>query len=310
MNILRTATLTAIFIKSVTASADAMSRFREAVDGGDMGKAVRLHQAIRGDFWDKFNYVVDRQDQEFIFNFAKRAEIRNGNILKALHRKKSLKMIEEAFKVFKFDQYDLVYAASEPELICSPDDLFNLLGKIENQDYQEKAIENGVENLFPWHTKCLDPLLNALENSRSFRHLKGAAINTAFKEGSQYGNKSIVERFHDHPAVTGEAYRVGLFRSGEKSSRNPIFIFLLGEANQGDLNAVKKDEDYEDMSDDFQEAIEDALLTAKPGETRSTLPIKGAKLVMKTFKNDPNMRIPTVIAYLIAFYLVDESFLK
>ena len=45
MNILRTATLVAIFIKCVTASTDDMSQFREAVDEGDMDKAVKLYQS-------------------------------------------------------------------------------------------------------------------------------------------------------------------------------------------------------------------------------------------------------------------------
>ena len=32
--------------------------------------------------------------------------------------------------------------------MCSPDDLFNLLGKIEKQEDQEEAIESGVMDLF------------------------------------------------------------------------------------------------------------------------------------------------------------------
>ena len=55
-------------------------------------------------------------------------------------------------------------------------------------------------------TECLDPLLNALEGNESFKHLKDVAIKKAFKSGSYHGNKSIVERFHDHPAVTSEDY--------------------------------------------------------------------------------------------------------
>ena len=41
---------------------------------------------------------------------------------------------------------------------------------------------------------------------------------------------------------------------------------------------------YEDRSDEFKKAIENALLTAKPGGTRSTLPFQRAELVMKTFQ--------------------------
>ena len=45
-------------------------------------------------------------------------------------------------------------------------------------------------------------------------------------------------------------------------------------------------------------------------ELDQLFPFKRAELVMKTFKNDSSMRIPTVISQLIAFYLVDESIPK
>ena len=57
MNILRTATLVAIFIKCVTASTDVMSQFREAVDEGDMDKAVKLHQS-------SLEYSEERRDAQ------------------------------------------------------------------------------------------------------------------------------------------------------------------------------------------------------------------------------------------------------
>ena len=99
--------------------------------------------------------------------------------------------------------------------MCSPNDLFNLLGKIEKQEDQEEAIQDGVWNLFHHkRTECLDPLLDALEGNESFKHLKDVAIKGAFKGGSYHGNKSIVERFYDHPAVTSEDYAEGLIYSG------------------------------------------------------------------------------------------------
>jgi len=258
-----------------------------------------------------FNYVVDTNDQEFIFKFAKQANVGKSTLLAALHQKKSPEMIEEAFKVFKFSQDDLKWVASEPELMCSPDNLFNLLGKIEKHGDQEEAIDDGVENLFEGkRTECLEPLLHALEGKESFRHLKDVAIKKAFMEGSYHGNKPIVERFHDHPAVSVEDYAYGLIYSGKRSTQDPNFIFLLGEADQDDLNAVKKHDLYESRSDEFKKVIEDALVIAKPGGTRSTLPFQRAELVMTTFNEDSNMRIPTVISQLIAFYLVDESIPK
>ena len=51
-----------------------------------------------------------------------------------------------------------------------------------------------------------------------------------------------MERFHDHPAITPEVYAQGLINSGDRSTQNPIFNFLLGEADQDDLNTVKKDQ--------------------------------------------------------------------
>src|ERR1700738_1097639 len=107
MNILRAAALVAILVTCVTASGDDMSQFREAVDGNDMDKAVKLCWSISEDLCEKLNYVVDTKDEEFIFKFFKQAKTRHGALLAALHRKKSFMIIEEAFKVFKFSQNDL-----------------------------------------------------------------------------------------------------------------------------------------------------------------------------------------------------------
>ena len=273
---------------------------------GQSCKVVSVEFGTDDERLEMLNYVVDTKNQEFIFKFAEQARVFNADLLVALHRKKSPKMIEEAFKVFRFSQDGLKRAASEPELMCSPKDLLKLLDRIEKQEHQEEVIENGIYNLFKNNrTECIDPLLNALEGSESFKHLKDITIKRAFMEGSYHGNKLIVEHFYDDPAVTSEDYAAGLFDSGAESTQNPIFIFLLGEADQDDFNAVKKHWSYKVRSNELKEAIENALLTANPGGTRLTPRIKRAELVMKTFLEDPSMRIPTVISQLIAFYLVD-----
>src|ERR1700738_4301125 len=151
MNILRTAALVVIFIKCITASADRMSQFRKAVDVGDMDKAVGLRWSSLKSYEERlkmFNYVVDTSDQEFIFEFAKQAKVEKDVLLVALHRKKSPNMIKEAFRVFGFDQDDLKWAASRLELMCSPDDLLNLLDKIKEREDQKQVIKDGVHNLF------------------------------------------------------------------------------------------------------------------------------------------------------------------
>jgi len=120
---------------------DAMSQFREAVDKGDIHKAVELYRSNWGfdERNEMFNYVFDKKDQGFIFKFAKKTGIAKDDLLLALHRKTSAKIVEEAFKVFKFSQDNVKTVASRPELMCSPDSLFNLLGKIKS-----RRIRNGL----------------------------------------------------------------------------------------------------------------------------------------------------------------------
>ena len=96
--------------------------------------------------------------------------------LLGLHRKKSPKMIEEVFKVFEFSQDDLVYAAARPDLMCSPGDLFSLLGKIEKQENQERAIKGCLYSVQYKRTEYIDPLLKAFEDKQPLKHLKDAVI--------------------------------------------------------------------------------------------------------------------------------------
>src|ERR1700738_2161095 len=102
--------------------------------------------------------------------------------------------------------------------MCSPNDLFNILSKIEEQEYQKEAIQKGIDNLFyKERTECVIPLLDALEGNESFKHLKDIAIKRAFGNGSVWRNKSLMERFYDHYAVTPEVYAGVLIYSGRQS---------------------------------------------------------------------------------------------
>ena len=49
-----------------------------------------------------------------------------------------------------------------------------------------------------------------------------------------------MEEFHDHPAITSEEYADGLIRSWENDKSKIVFPFLLSQADQGDLEEVKK----------------------------------------------------------------------
>ena len=68
--------------------------------------------------------------------------------------------------------------------MCSPNDLFNLLGKIENKRIRKGLLRWCCESVCSERTECIDPLLNALEGNESFKHLKDVAIKRAFKSGS------------------------------------------------------------------------------------------------------------------------------
>ena len=85
------------------------------------------------------------------------------------------------------------------------------------------------------------PLINALEK-RPFngRNLKDVAIQRAFYEGALRGIKYIVEEFHEHPAITSERYADGLVDSWKDDKSKIVFPFLLTQADQGDLEEVKK----------------------------------------------------------------------
>jgi hypothetical protein len=77
------------------------------------------------------------------------------------------------------------------------------------------------------------------------------------------------------------------------------------EADQEDLEGVQANEDYAKQGADFQGAIENALLTAKPSKTRRRNPFERAKLVVKIFEDTPQLGIPKDVANLISSYVVD-----
>ena len=130
-----------------------------------------------------------------------------------------------------------------PELAESHDNFFKVIDKINDPENQELAVEWGVNNLFEAekHDSVI-PLINALEK-RTFKskNLKDVAIRWAFDEGAQRGIKDIVEKFHEHPAITSWKYAEGLIDSWEHDNSNMIvFPFLLAQADQGDLEEAKQ----------------------------------------------------------------------
>ena len=84
-------------------------------------------------------------------------------------------------------------------------------------------------------------MINALEN-KPFNdiYLKEIAIRVTFDQGAYYGIKDIIEELHGHPAVTFDIYAIGLSNSWENVGLKIVFPFLLSQADQGDLDEVKR----------------------------------------------------------------------
>jgi len=266
---------------------DPMSKFRGAVDKGSMATAVKLCRSTYPND-DMFNYVVVMKDQQFIFEFARKVGILKWKLLVTLYsHKKPLEMIEEAFRVFQFSQDDLMSAASKPELMCSPDDLFSLLDKIENPKDREAVIRFGVGNLIDnRRLKCLDPLLKIFESKESLKPLKDVAVRGAFRRGSLSGDLSVVKRFYNNPAITLREYGEALIWSGIGPTQNSVFGFLLKKADKKYLRAVKKSSWYRNGPERFKAAINKALLTTEPRGSRLSRTLRKVEQVEASKKDE------------------------
>ena len=152
----------------------------------------------------------------------------------------------------------------------------------------------GVLNLFDAkkHGSVI-PLINALEK-RQFngRNLKNVAIQQAFYEGAERGIKDIVEELHEHTAITSERYANGLIKSWKNDKLN-TFPFLLSQADQGDLEKLKKYDKYKN-DPEFRKAIDDAFPRAEPAGSRHARPAERAervRLAKEAFSEFPSTNL-------------------
>ena len=162
-----------------------------------------------------------------------------------------------------------------PELAGSPEKFFRVLDKIEGPIRQEWAVQDGVINLFgTGRHDLVAPLVDALAK-RTFKsdHLGEEAIQWAFYNGAGIGNQDIVELYCEHPAITSAEYAYGLFESWNDGKPNQVFQFLLGQADQGDLNMAK--EEYAESDEQFRLAIDKAPELPHPQDQGSSSIQKG-----------------------------------
>jgi hypothetical protein len=241
---------------------------------------------------DLFDYVV-MKSVEFITKFINKVEVAREPTFAALFIKSSDE-VDQVLKKIEYTDFDLIYSAEHrPELAEPPYILFNVIDKIKNPENQETAVEWGVTNLF--YAKKYDsviPLINALEE-RQFNgmNLKSVAIQWAFYQGASRGIKNIVERFHEHSAITHEEYAKGLIESWNWDKLKTALLFLLDQADQGDLESVKEDDKYK-KDQEFRKAIDGAFSNAESAGARHARPAERAEraeLAMKTFSGIPGL---------------------
>ena len=112
------------------------------------------------------------------------------------------------------------------------------------------------------------------------------AIQNAFMWGVKSGIvKHLPEDICGHAAITPELYADALIVTAYWWIGNYMRPFLLKNADQYDLEAVKEKAGYADLSAYFfRNAIEETLKTAAPGGTRTrTYDIQSAKIAKETF---------------------------
>ena len=231
---------------------------------------------------DLFDYVV-MKGIEFIVGFINQVEWAKRRTLAALFIKR-YEIVDDVLKNIKYDDNDLFDLTNyQPELAELHDNFFTVIGKINDPENQEIALKWGVSNLFgaKKHDSVI-PLINALEK-RQFndRNLKDAAIQKAFYEGARRGTNDIAEEFHEHHAITPWHYANGLIESWKNDKLN-TFPFLLSQADQSDLEKVKKDYKYKE-DPEFSKVIDDAFSRAEPAGARLRRPKRRVELVKEAF---------------------------
>ena len=194
-------------------------------------------------------------------------------------------MIDGVLGGIKYGDKDLIYLTNHrPELAGSPEKFFRVLDKIEDPGNQETAVNWGVGKLFKVGKHDLVvPLVNAL-GKRTFKSdlLKEEAIHVAFWKGVKGGNQDIVEEYYEHPAVTSDEYAVGLNASWKHGEPNQVFPLLLKQADQGDLDMVKKKFAC-NLYPTFHQAIGEATKPVPPAGSRHQHFFKGSKLAIGMF---------------------------
>ena len=312
MQLLSIATLVVLIVKCIVASSDELTDFNEAVDDGDLAKAIELFQQEWELCDERADYVFETKSSKFIINFIELAKEIWVRLLSNLYEKATKEIIDEVLKKIEFSDEVLSHAASSPKLACSPKEFVGLLDRITTLEYQKEAVGNGITGLFDkGRTECIEPLLIALEGEESLnKNLHNFAIQTTFKRAASYHSKSLTEDLHDHPTITPVIYANALFKAMRRGLKSPVCKSLLSKADLGDLEVLDTIDDYQDYAKDnpkLDRLIKNTREVAKPAGTRLRGPFEKIKMTYQVLLDElPGASVPKVIIDIISSYVTKQ----
>lgn len=312
MKFLHAAVLSATFIGWVIASRNREIRLRKAIDESDLATIKEWCEEDKN--WSLCNaglkYAVETKDPDFVIKYIRQVRLVSRITLTTLYEKGSKAAIEEVLEEINFHQADWVYAASQPEILCTPEKFIDILSKITTPKDQKSAVGVGIWNLFYTKlTDCINPLLAALEKEKLLNeHLMDITIQEIFKQAlPRFYDGTWAKRYYDHPAITPEVYAYALICSGRHELQAPGFQWLLTTADHEDLLAVQKSDDYRRAYFRFRHLIEKAVSKVKPGISRLDDPIRRVKIAERTLDKIPHVRMSKEIVDIIGAYVTRRT---
>ena len=299
MKFLQAVVLSAICVGYVTASYlgyVGCNGICSAIDEGILDIAVELGNQDETLGGVGVSHMIRKVDPDLIANFVNQTNQANARTLEELW----LRSPEEAFKKVlekvNFPQQVLIDFASSRNVGILPETFLVLLNKIVKPEDQENVVEKGIEQLVHWPADT-SRLLNALKG-KTFRseRLEYLAIQKAFMAGAKDDKVHLLPKaICEHAAITPELYAEALTVAAGFGKYSPTRGFLLKQADQYDLQAVKEKAGYAGLSAKFRDAIEKALEVAKPGGTRTrTYDIQSAKIAKETFDEITGKEFPGI----------------
>lgn len=285
MKFLHSVILFTKFVEYVTASNLERTNLHDAIDKeGDYETYKRLCGSNKSLQLAGISYVTGTKSSRSIIGFIRKTEPIKSYTLTALYNGGSMTTIKAVLKQIVFSQDDLIVAASNSQLMCSPEKYVDLLKRIEAKEAQTSVVVKGIEGLFDKeNTDCILPLLAAMEGE-AFRNedLIEIAVQKTFREGVLYCSEVGTKDCYNHPAITAEVYASGLIESGRCGVDSPVFEWLLEHADEDDLAEVVVRRGYPKLGTHFRVAIEEAMSKASPGGTRTSAVVSKAQVVKET----------------------------